>query len=462
MSRGFERTSELPFSADAVFAWHARPGAFERLVPPWEELSVVRRSGGLEVGSEVVLRMKRGGMPLTWTARHTGYDEGRSFRDEQVSGPFARWVHDHVFEPTAGGSRLVDRIDFAPPLETLTGWAAGPMLESDLARTFDFRHARTRADMTRHERAAHWKNKTIVVSGASGLLGQALCAFLTTGGHRVVRLVRGEARTTDEVTWDPMAGSLDASKLEGVDAIVHLSGENVGEGRWSDKKKRAILDSRVRSTALLAEAVSKLTRKPEVFVCASAVGVYGDRGNEALDESSASGDGFLADVCKAWEAEAQKVAATGVRTLNARFGVVLSAKGGALAKLLPVFRLGGGGPVGGGAQYMAWISLDDAVYALHHLLSTPELSGPFNLVAPSAATNAEFGDVLGRVLHRPSFVPTPRFAIELAFGQMGKETILASQNARPRRLLESGFVFEHAGLEDALRFELGAPRSDGG
>jgi uncharacterized protein (TIGR01777 family) len=456
----FERSSELPFAPSDVFAWHARPGAFERLVPPWEDIAVVRSSGGIEAGAEVELRMRRGGLPVRWMAKHTACEPGRSFRDEQASGPFRSWVHEHRFEATDGGSRLVDSIEFAPPLEALTSWAAAPILLADLTRTFAFRHARTRADMTRHERYQGLGSKTIVVSGASGMLGRALGAFLSTGGHRVLRLVRGAAKSEDEIAWDPAAGTIDAAKLEGVYGVVHLSGENVGEGRWTSAKKRAIEESRTKSTALLARTIAGLARKPEVFVSASAIGLYGNRGDEPLDESSARGTGFLADVCDAWEAATAPAKAAGIRTVLARLGVVLSAKGGALAKLLPVFKLGAGGPVGGGRQVMSWIALDDVVYAMLHVLATPSLEGPVNFVAPEPATNAEFGSTLGRVLHRPSFMPTPAFAIELAFGEMGRETVLASQRVEPKRLLGSGFAFEFPSLEGALRAELGATKSD--
>jgi uncharacterized protein len=276
---------------------------------------------------------------------------------------------------------------------------------------------------------------------------------LSTGGHEVVRLVRREARGEGELRWDPESGDIDRARLGQVDAFIHLSGENVGEGRWSEGRKRSILESRTKSTELVARVAAEV--RPEVLLVASAVGLYGDRGNAWVDETSERGTGFLADVCEAWEAAADPARAAGVRTAHLRLGVVLSPKGGALAKLLPIFRLGAGGPVGNGRQYMSWVSLDDVVYAFHHALFDSTLSGPVNVVAPEPVTSRELAKVLGRVLSRPAFLPVPRLAIDAAFGEMGRETVLASTRARPAALLAHGYTFEHPDLEDALRFELG-------
>jgi uncharacterized protein (TIGR01777 family) len=295
----------------------------------------------------------------------------------------------------------------------------------------------------------------VAVTGASGLVGSRLCAFLTTGGHRVSRLVRRPPASLDEVRWDPAAGRADLGALEGADAVVHLAGETIAGGRFTDARKALIRDSRVAGTRTLVEALARLRRPPGVLVSASAIGYYGDRGDTLLDEASAPGEGFLPQVCREWEAAAAAVAGRGVRVVLPRLGIVLSPAGGALAKLLTPFRLGAGGRVGSGRQFMSWIDLDDAIGALHFALGAATLAGPVNLVAPAPVTNAEFARALGRVLGRPARVPFPAPAVRLLLGEMGEALLLASQRVRPRRLEEAGFGFRHSTLEAALRFELG-------
>lgn len=284
------------------------------------------------------------------------------------------------------------------------------------------------------------------------MIGSALVSSLIKEGHAVVRLLRvePEAGSADK-RWDPGSGSLDPAALEGVEAAVHLAGDNIAEGRWTDKKKARIRDSRVTGTRLLCGALAALAAPPRVVVTASAVGIYGDRGEEVLTEESAPGTGFLADVGREWEAASE---AKGVRVVNLRFGVVLSPSGGALGKMLTPFRLCVGGRLGSGRQYMSWIALDDALGAIHHALATDTLRGPVNAVAPRAVTNLEFTKTLGRVLGRPTIFPMPGFMARLLFGQMADELLLASTRAEPARLLASGFKFKYPGLEEALRHVL--------
>lgn len=298
----------------------------------------------------------------------------------------------------------------------------------------------------------------IVVSGASGLLGTALTAFLRAGGHDVVRLVRGVPSDPTEVAWDPSStGTIDEVALAGADAFVHLSGESVSDGRWTDERRRRIIESRTKTTALIARTIANVEKKPSVLLSASAIGFYGSRGEEQLDETSTTGSDFLADVCRQWEASTMAASEAGVRTVHLRFGVVLSAKGGALTKLVPIFKMGLGGRIGDGRQFMSWVSLADAIHATHFALFDPSLSGPVNVVSPNPVTNRALASVLGKVLGRPSFFPVPKAAIDLAFGEMGRETVLASQRVAPRKLLAAGYRFEHETLESALRFELGRP-----
>lgn len=295
----------------------------------------------------------------------------------------------------------------------------------------------------------------ILISGSHGFLGSALMAHLTAAGHRLTRLVRPHAsKGAGGVPWDPAAGTIDVAELEGIDAVVHLAGESV-IGRWTPEKKARIRDSRVNGTRLLAESLGRMSSPPHTFVCASAIGYYGDRGDDMMQEDSPAGAGFLAEVCQAWEAAAQPAARAGIRVVNLRTGLVLSPRGGALAKMLPPFRLGLGGRLGSGRQYMSWIAIDDWLQAVGHILQTPALRGPVNLVAPNPVTNAEFTKTLGRVLGRPTVLPVPAFAIRIGFGEMGQALFLASARVTPAALAASGFVFRYPHLEAALRHLVG-------
>lgn len=295
----------------------------------------------------------------------------------------------------------------------------------------------------------------ILVTGATGLVGSALTSSLAVGGHDVVRLGRTASEAGD-VRWDPEGGVLDAGALEGVDGVVHLAGENIATGRWTAEKKRRIRESRVRGTRLLAETLAGLERSPRVLVSASAIGYYGDRGDEELRETSSAGAGFLSDVCREWEAATEAAQGKGIRVVHARLGVVLSTGGGALAKMLTPFKLGAGGIIGNGRQYMSWITLDDTVAAVSHLLATDSVDGPVNVVAPGTVTNHEFTKTLGRVLRRPTLFPMPAFAARLAFGEMADALLLASTRVKPAALLESGYAFRHDSLEEGLRHVIGA------
>jgi hypothetical protein len=297
----------------------------------------------------------------------------------------------------------------------------------------------------------------ILVSGSSGLVGSALVPFLTDAGHQVVRLVRSQpVPGASEVRWDPDAGDIDAAGLRGLDAAVHLAGESIAAGRWTAAKKARIQESRAKGTRLLAEALAGLEQRPNVLVSASGVHYYGDRGDEALTEDSGSGSAmFLSNVCRQWEAETEAAATAGIRVVNLRFGVILSTVGGAFPRMLTPFRLGVGGRLGSGKQFMPWIALDDAVGAILHALATETLRGPVNAVAPQAVTNREFTKTLGRVLGRPTLFPMPGFAARLAFGQMADELLLASLRVEPEKLLASGYRFRFPDLEGALRHLLG-------
>lgn len=294
----------------------------------------------------------------------------------------------------------------------------------------------------------------VLVSGATGLVGTALVPALESAGHTVVSLTRSAAGT-NRIHWDPTAGKLDPRELEGFDAVVHLAGESIAAGRWTAAKKERIRDSRVRGTTLLAEALAKLARPPRVLASASAIGYYGSRGDERLTEDSAGGRGFLAEVCRDWEKATEPASRQGIRVAQLRFGVILSPRGGALAKMLLPFKLGAGGKIGDGRQFMSWVTLDDTVAAVQQVLAQESVRGPVNVVAPHPVTNYEFTKTLGRVLGRPTIFPMPAFAARLAFGEMADELLLGSTRVEPKRLLDGGFTFRHSNLEDGLRHLLG-------
>jgi len=290
----------------------------------------------------------------------------------------------------------------------------------------------------------------VAISGSTGLVGNRLVERLREAGLTPIRITRGGARD-GTISWDPYAGEIDRAALEGLDAVVHLSGENVAGGRWTASRKQAILDSRVITTRVLCEALAELEQKPAVLVCASANGYYGDTGDTAVDESAPAGDTFLADVCVQWEAAAEPARAAGIRVAHLRIGIVLSPEGGALAQMLTPFRLGLGGVVGGGDQYMSWITLDDVVGAFLHCIETPSLEGPVNGVGPNPTTNRAFTKALGTALGRPTVFPVPALAVKAAFGEMGEALLLPSLRCVPRRLEESGYTFQDPELLPALK-----------
>ena len=292
----------------------------------------------------------------------------------------------------------------------------------------------------------------ILVSGSTGFVGSALIPSLTNKGYQVIRLVRSQPKLgRSEIQWDPAAGTIDLSALEGMDTVVHLAGDPIAEGRWTPEKKVKIQYSRVKGTFLLAESLAKLSQPPKVLICASAIGYYGNRGNEILTEESLSGSGFLAEVGRQWESAAEPARQKGIRVVHLRFGIILHPTGGALKKMLPPFQFGVGGPFGNGKQYMSWIALDDVIGAIHHALTAENVRGPVNTVAPHPVTNREFSKTLGRVLRRPVLFAVPALVVQLLFGEMADEALLASARVEPSKLLATGYQFLYPELEPALR-----------
>ena len=295
----------------------------------------------------------------------------------------------------------------------------------------------------------------VLVTGSTGLVGSALVPFLETDGHEVARLVRSAVQRESDIQWNPKTRAIETARLEGIDGVVHLAGENIASRRWSQKQKARIRDSRVEGTEFLCETLKGLEKPPKVLISASAIGYYGNQGDPRLDEDSPPGTGFLPDVCVAWEAATGPAVEKGIRVVNLRFGIILSPGGGPLGKMLPFFRMGLGGVVGDGEQFMSWISLDDVLGVIRRSLVTDTLRGPVNTVSPQPVTNREFTKTLGRVLHRPTLFPLPAFAARLILGEMADELLLASARVQPKKLLDVGYEFRTPDLVGALRHVLG-------
>ncbi|MBX9693593.1 MAG: TIGR01777 family oxidoreductase [Cyanobacteria bacterium] len=427
----------------------------DRLIPPWESVEVIRPADGPHDGATAVLRVGLGPLKCDWVAEHCQTIFGLQFADTQKSGPFAFWHHLHKVEPTAVDQcALVDRIEYELPASLLSEPTVGGFVREKLRRMFHYRHEVTASDMALLKKTGGQVMK-VLVTGSHGLVGSHLIPFLTSQGHQIVRLVRSHAEK-DDVLWNPSSGDIDRDALEGFDAVVHLAGDNIASGRWTAAKKEEIRASRVEGTKLLCETLATLKKPPEVLVSASAIGFYGDRADEVLNEESSAGTGFLAELCRDWEEATRPAKQSGIRVANLRIGVVLSPRGGALTKMLPAFQIGAGGNIGSGRQWMSWISVDDLTGAINHALTHKGLEGPVNAVAPQAVTNKQFTSALGEVLHRPTFLPLPGFAAHLLLGEMADELLLSSALVKPSKLVESGYTFRYPMLEPMLKKLLGA------
>ncbi|NUL44392.1 TIGR01777 family protein [Cellulosimicrobium funkei] len=521
----FERRSLVPHDRSTVFAWFSRRGALVRLTPPFAG-SVRREPEGLEVGSvarlgigapgslglglESATGLARTVLPfrlpqwfapeVLWTARHTALEPDRMFRDEMASGPLKSWVHTHTFEDAVPGEVdtaegrpgcvVVDHIEYEVPAGAVlrrkgSVWSrAGrwteERLESELDRQFAYRAAQLREDLDFH--AAHPvtaarsdasgissapRPLTIAVSGASGVIGTQLCALLASGGHRVLRLVRGGHHTPEDgtIAWDPASGTLDAEALRSADVVVNLSGESIG-GRLSEAHRAEVLQSRLSATGLLARTLAELADdgRARALVNASAVGYYGAEAGtgprgDGLRESDPPGEDFLADVCQQWERATAPATRAGVRTAVIRTGLVLTPAGGVLQQMLPLFLLGAGGPLGTGKDrnpWQSWISIDDIVGLFAHAALTDTVEGPVNGTAPEPVQARDFAAILGRVLRRPSAVPVPAVAPTAVLGAEGNRLLVeADQRARADRAHDAGYTYRHPDLESALRHVLG-------
>ena len=447
---GLEYSSVVDAPIADVFAWHARPGAFARLSPPWQPMRLVTEAASLKDG-RATLALPGG---LRWVAVHQpdGYDPPRRFVDAIGGDGLAalpartavRWRHTHDFEDLGEGrTRVIDRVDTPVP-----GSLLRPM--------FTYRHRQLADDLAAHRLAAEngLAPATVAVTGSSGLVGSALTAFLSTGGHRVIRLVRGTPRGDDEREWNP--DDPDPGLFDGVDAVIHLAGASIA-GRFTRKHRDAIRDSRIGPTHRLAEALGRTSPRPPVLVSASAIGYYGyDRGDDILTEDDDRGDGFLADVVADWEAATAPAEQAGVRVVKVRTGIVQSPRGGTLKLMRPLFTAGLGGRLGDGRQWLSWIGIDDLVDIYHRALWDQGLAGPVNAVAPRPVRNSEYTATLAHVVHRPAVLPVPSLGPRVLLGEQGaRELACASQRVLPHKLTAVGHRFRQPDLDQALRHLLG-------
>ncbi len=452
---GLEYSSVVDAPIADVFAWYARPGAFNRLSPPWQPMRLVTEAASLKDG-RATLALPGG---LRWVAVHQPdcYDPPRRFVDTIGSDGLAtlpariavRWRHTHEFEDVGDNrTRVIDRVDTPVP-----GSLLRPM--------FAYRHRQLADDLAAHRLAAEngLAAATVAVTGSSGLVGSALTAFLRTGGHRVIQLLRRTAQDDDERRWNP--DDPDPELLAGVDAVIHLAGASIA-GRFTDHHRHAIRDSRIGPTRRLAQLLGRTNPQPAVLISASAIGYYGyDRGDEILTEDSDRGDGFLAEVVAEWEDATAPAEQAGVRVVRVRTGIVQSPRGGTLKLMRPLFSAGLGGRLGDGRQWLSWIGIDDLVDVYHRALWDTALSGPVNAVAPQPVRNSEYTHTLARVLHRPAVLPVPSLGPRLLLGDQGaRELACASQRVIPHKLTAAGHRFRQPDLNQALRHLLGRSLND--
>lgn len=465
----FRHTSDFDCPVERLFGYHEQAGAISRLIPPWENITVAQSNDSLDVGSMVKIQSKLGPVTQNILAKHTEYRPNELFVDQMLSGPFATWKHEHRFESLGDArSKLTDSIEYQLPMAPMSNLLGG-WVENKLQAMFRFRHRITADDLqfsqTLKQLGFDPKERSIKIgiSGSSGMIGRRTIELARVLGIEVIRSERQNRKSKQDVRWPRGVQSAAEDHLdafENLDAWIHLGGVGIADRRWSDRYKQAIRSSRVESTSKLVDRLGKLNRPPKVLVCASGVGIYGDRGEELLDEKSSvdrgvTGDDFLADVARQWESSARAYENQGGRVALARFAMVLHPRHGALSKLLLPFQLGVGGPMGDGKQYWPWVHVDDAASILLYLAADQRCQGPFNVSAPECLTNREFSRVLAKVLRRPSWLPAPGFALRMALGQMADSLLLASAQAVPRGLMETGYRFRFGTLEGALGNLLG-------
>ncbi|MGZ5501294.1 MAG: TIGR01777 family oxidoreductase [Nitrososphaeraceae archaeon] len=430
-------------------------------------MDIVEQKGGINNDDISIFQIKLGPITFKWVAKHFGYIHNLQFQDKMIKGPFKKWIHTHSFIPQGPNQCIIeDKIDYMPRFGKIGSKIIQKRIQHYLNQLFLYR-SRILVNDTILEKMTQEKGKSILITGSHGLIGSSLIPLLTNiGRHKITRLVRKvnnnnmslrpgtKKEDKKSIFWYPEYDKLDHHELEGFDIIIHLAGENIF-GRWTDIKKQRIFDSRVGSTKLLSESLTKLSNPPSLLICASAIGYYGDRPNEYLTEDSIPGKGFLSEVCQKWENATKDASEIGIRVVNTRFGVVLTPKGGILQKLLSPFKLGFGITIGNKDQYISWVSIEDVIKSIFYSITNTSIKGPVNVVSPKPVTNLEFSDTLKKIYNPKLSVSINQNIPKLIFGEMSKEVLSTNTNVIPKKLVSTGYKFFNSELEDSLRFLLG-------
>lgn len=450
--------SKISAPAADVFSYHERSSALQRLSPPWEPIRVLEKNGGIRVGDTVSIQMNMGPFKATWKAKHIEYEENRQFVDLQVKGPFKYWKHTHSFRSINPlETNLKDTVRLELPFGAY-GHALGySKVRKKLNQLFTYRHITTQNDLNDWMDLKSYPSGKVAITGGNGLIGSELAVYLQAQGHEVVILSRsGKSRVfgVTGVRWDPDNKYIDARALTDVDSWIHLAGENLAQGRWTQKRIKALKESRVNSTRFLVSFLLGLKKPPKVFISASGVAYY-PSSDLVMTEDSQKGEGVLANICGEWEDASSSLIGSPIRRVVIRTGIVLSGKGGALAKLLPVFKAGLGGRIGSGNQFWSWIALDDLIRIYNFAVKHPECEGIVNAVSPTACTNRDFSKVLAITLSRPAILPVPEWGLKFILGRMADEALLASQKVDPSVMKAFDFKFNFPDLDLAFEHCLG-------
>jgi uncharacterized protein (TIGR01777 family) len=424
------------------------------MVPPWAGIRIIKAHSALVDGDVQHCRVPCGPLHVPWRGAYIDCQINNRFCERQLSGTFAQWEHVHRFEAEEDGCRLQEVLEYQLPAGALGRALAGPAVDKRTEMISAWRNQRLLADLGRHRDYRQLPALRVAISGVHGLIGGEFAAFLASGGHTVLPLTRSGQPSSGTIRWDPERQQIDSMALNGCDCVVHLAGAPIA-ARWTGKRRAQIHDSRIISTRFLAETLATLPKPPRVLVVASAIGWYGDRGEEYVDEMSGPGSGFLAEVSRDWEAACEPARAAGIRVVNLRIGMVLSVKGGALPSLLAPYRYGLGAVFGHGEQWVSWIALDDLVYLLHHVLRSKNLAGAVNAVAPSPVRQRDLAMVVGRIVGHKPHLRLPAGMLRGLMGDMAHELLLSGARVISRQLEQETFAFSCPDLEQALRWELG-------
>lgn len=441
-------------SQQEVYNWHLKKRVFERCIPPSEMIDVICSEGKPNrIGSKISFRFKL--FKLFWSKQLLEYThsvKNESFRLVQKKGFFDSYTYETILTPQSPHTtEIVDCFELTHCFPSFLNPIINRYLKRRMAKILSYKHELIDHDIGMIQKYPFKKPLKVLISGAHGLIGKNLVYFLEFMGHDVWTLSRKSCEMEKVVIWNPRTGECNRNDFEGFDAVIHLAGENIGKGWWTKQKKERVLKSRTKGTELLVDIIKSLANPPKAFISASAIGYYGNRGNELLNEKSGPGKGlFISEVCEQWERASRELEEKGIRVAHARFGMVLSSEGGALKKMLPLFKWGIGGKIGTGHQYISWIAIDDVVGGLYHVMMTPKLLGPVNIVAPNPVPNDVFSKKLAQVLNRWLGPALPEFAVRLLMGQKGEELLLSSARVEPQRLSESGYNFHYPKLCQAL------------